>query len=341
LPALRCIDEGVKSARGLFITMNSTSLLSGIRGLNSEMIASRLSQKLPLVATWVLAILLGVQAALIVRSLIVPASATVGAPAAAPAPMRRTVDVQSIINAHLFGVSDPTASEPAGEVTDAPQTSLTLVLAGTIAADDPKRGFGIIGESAANAKVYSVGDTVPGGVRLHSVYKDRVLLDRSGQVEALLLPRQSLPGTGVSPAATLGSPRATTTPLADRVRKMIAQDPGAVAEIMRPQPVFMNGQQRGYRVYPGRNRQQFAQLGLQPGDLVMAINGTPLDDPARGMEIFRSIGSASQVRVTIERAGRSQELVLNMAQLANQAQSMGNEGMVPMEPTPPDDQPEE
>lgn len=320
--------------------MNSTSLLSGIRGLTPEVIASRLSQNLPLVATWVLAILLGVQAALIVRSLIVPAADTLAAPiAAAPAPVRRAVDVQSIVNAHLFGIADPAAAEAAGDASDAPQTSLTLVLAGTIAAEDPKRGLGIIGESAANAKVYSVGDTVPGGVRLHSVYKDRVILDRSGQLEALLLPRQALPGAGPSAPAALATPRAPT-PLADRVRKMIAQDPGAVAEIMRPQPVFMNGQQRGYRVYPGRNRQQFAQLGLQPGDLVMAINGTPLDDPARGMEIFRSIGSASQVRVTIERGGRQQELVLNMAQLANQAQSLGGgDGMVPMDqsPVPPDD----
>jgi general secretion pathway protein C len=122
---------------------------------------------------------------------------------------------------------------------------------------------------------------------------------------------------------------------------MIAQDPGAVSEIMRPQAVFANGQQRGYRVYPGRNRQQFAQLGLRPGDLVMSINGTPLDDPARGMEIFRSIGSSDQVRVTIERSGRQQELTLNMAQLANQAQGLGGgaEGMVPIDqqaPMPPD-----
>jgi general secretion pathway protein C len=123
---------------------------------------------------------------------------------------------------------------------------------------------------------------------------------------------------------------------------MIAQDPGSVAEIMRPQPVFANGQQRGYRVYPGRNRAQFARLGLRPGDLVMAVNGTPLDDPQRGMEIFRSIGSSNQVRVTVERNGQPQELTLNMAQIANEmpeepaTESSGLEPVDQAEPMPPD-----
>jgi len=84
---------------------------------------------------------------------------------------------------------------------------------------------------------------------------------------------------------------------------------------VRPQPVFANGVQRGYRVYPGRNRQQFAKLGLQPGDLVLSINGTPLDDPQRGMEIFNTIGTSDRVSVTVERNGQSQELTLNTAQI--------------------------
>jgi general secretion pathway protein C len=141
----------------------------------------------------------------------------------------------------------------------------------------------------------------------------------------------------------MGVPQSAGSQVVERVKRMIAQDPGSVAEIMRPQPVFANGQQRGYRVYPGRNRAQFARLGLRPGDLVMSVNGTPLDDPQRGMEIFRSIGSSDQVRVTVERNGRPQELVLNMAQIANdlpeEPAQPESDDMVPVdqaEPMPPD-----
>ena len=89
-----------------------------------------------------------------------------------------------------------------------------------------------------------------------------------------------------------------------------------ITEIIRPQPVFANGQQRGFRVYPGRNRQQFAKLGLMPGDLVTAINGTPLDDPSRGMEILQTMNSATQVTVTVERNGQSSQISINNAQLS-------------------------
>jgi general secretion pathway protein C len=107
--------------------------------------------------------------------------------------------------------------------------------------------------------------------------------------------------------------------LGDQIRTLATQNPAAITEIIRPQPVFANGQQRGYRVYPGRNRQQFSKLGLMPGDLVTAINGTPLDDPARGMEILQSINSASEVTVTVERNGQSAQVNINNAQVAADA----------------------
>jgi general secretion pathway protein C len=320
--------------------MNSTSVFGDLRGLTPGMLANRLSPRLPQIATWVLVVLIGIQAALIARSFlggpVLEAAPDVASPAAAGT-VRRPIDVQAIVNAHLFG--EATAQEAPTNPEEAPQTTLTLVLAGTIASNDPKQGIGIIGETAANAKVYSVGETIPGGAKLHAVYMDRVILDRSGTLEALLLPRQQpFTARNSQPRSQLtdSGPRGMSSTPAERMRRMIAQDPGSVAEIMRPQPVFANGQQRGYRVYPGRNRVSFQQLGLQPGDLVTAINGTPLDDPARGMEIFRSIGSASQVKVTIERKGRQQELTLNMAQLADQAQALGSENLLPTEPPSPD-----
>ena len=53
-----------------------------------------------------------------------------------------------------------------------------------------RSGYAIIGENAAAAKVYSVGKTITGGTKLHSVYPDRAILDRGGKLEALLLPKK-------------------------------------------------------------------------------------------------------------------------------------------------------
>ena len=239
------------------------------------------------------------------------------------APVRSGVDIQAIVNAHLFDV--PAVAAPP-DAANAPPTQANLILSAVFASEDPARGLAIIGESPQSSKVFAVGGAVQPGVRLHAVYIDRVILDRNGSLEALSLPKRN------SGALVINQPQPQQNQFTDNLRRMAETNPGAFAEIIRPQPVFANGVQRGYRVYPGRNRAQFSRLGLVPGDLILAINGTPLDDAQRGMEIFNTMGSADRVTVTIERNGQSQDLTLNMAQMSLPD---GNTGAPPpRSPTP-------
>jgi general secretion pathway protein C len=281
----------------------------------------------PRVATWVLALALGVQAALIVTDLTggkpLPGS---DAPPPPPAPAARHVNVAMIANSHLFGNAAPQA-KPQGDAADAQPTTIPLVLTGVIAADKPENGLAILGESAANAKVVAVGQPVPGGAKLHSVFPDKVILDRNGTLESLTLPRQSGPPLGMTAPPPPPLPMAEN-PIVDRMRQLIANEPSAISEIIRPQPVFAQGKQRGFRVYPGRNRQAFTRIGLRPGDLVLAINGTPLDDPSRGQEVFNTLGSSSEAHVTVLRNGKQQDLTLQMSQIAQEAEALvgGSDG---------------
>ena len=281
----------------------------------------------PRLATWGLALALGVQGAFILTDLAGsgkgPASGAT-APAAAPS---RSVNVAAITNTHLFGVAQVAPSEQ--NAATAQQTSMPLVLTGIIAAGDPKNGLAILGPNAAGTKVYAVGDNVPGGAKLHSVLSDRVVLDRNGTLEYLALPRNSQTGMPNAPTPTTTALQ-TENPVVERMRRIMTDDPGLVADIMRPQPVFAQGKQRGYRVYPGRNRQAFTRLGLHPGDLVTAINGTPLDDPSRGQDVFRTIGSSSEAHVTVLRNGQQQDLTWNIAQVAQEAEALvGPQGAAP------------
>jgi general secretion pathway protein C len=230
------------------------------------------------------------------------------APPPSAAAGRKGPDMDVIVNAHLFGVQQAEQSQ----LADAPQTQMNLVLTAVFATNDPNKGLAIIGDSPTTANVYSVGDAVRQGTVLHSVFPDKVILDRGGQLETLALPTQSLAGLTMTKAAPAARPNSQFT---ENLRRMAETNPTAFSEIVRPQPVFANGVQRGYRVYPGRNRQQFARLGLQPGDLVLAINGTPLDDPQRGMEIFGTMGNSDRVTVSVERNGQTQDLTLNTAQI--------------------------
>ena len=160
----------------------------------------------------------------------------------------------------------------------------------------------------------------PGGPKLHSVYSDRVVIDRDGQLESLALPHQMNPGNAPPPSAA--ALQGGDNPAIERMRRMITEQPGLIGDVMRPQPVMDHGHLNGFRVYPGRDRMAFSRLGLRPGDLVTAINGTPLDDRDRSEQILRTLSSASEARVTVMRGGQQQDLTLNIAQVAQEADNL-------------------
>ncbi|HEV7431790.1 MAG TPA: type II secretion system protein GspC [Steroidobacteraceae bacterium] len=240
-----------------------------------------------------------------------PATGPVG-PAGSQDANLSTLHVSEITSAHLFGETHSTVDD-----ANAPQTSVQLVLAGVLAVPDPKRGLAIIGPNAGTAKLYTVGSAIPGGVSLYSVYSDRVLLDRSGVIESLLLPRKApLAGTAPElPNSASGGQRLAA----------FAQGNAAVlGGLVRAQPVFVGTKLTGYRIYPGGRTSvgAFTHLGLRPGDLITGVNGTPLDDPARANEILQTLSSLASANLTIQRNGQSQELTLNLETVASDAENV-------------------
>jgi hypothetical protein len=116
-----------------------------------------------------------------------------------------------------------------------------------------------------------------------------------------------------------GDPRSAAA--VESIRRLVQQDPSILDQVMRTVPSYDNtaGKLRGFRAFPGKNRQIFSKLGLKSGDLVTAINGTQLDDPQHSQEVFNTIQTADHVTVTVERAGQKQDITLNVAQVASQA----------------------
>jgi len=280
---------------------------------------SRLQGNGPAYVSLILAALIAIELARIAISML-------GGPVKTPQPVvnrpptphvRPGVDVQKVVSAHLFGIAavEPGAQDPA----NAPLSSANLVLAGTIASQDPKHGVAIISDGGPS-KVYSVGDNVSGAT-LHSVYLDHVILDRAGVLETLMLPRQLAGSRPVAAVRRPGGADPRTVAAVDNIRRLVQQDPGILDQVMRTVASYDNaaGKLRGFRAYPGRNRAIFNKLGLKPGDLVTAINGTLLDDPQHSQEVFNTIQTSDHVTVTIERGGQKQDITLNIAQVAAQA----------------------
>jgi general secretion pathway protein C len=227
-----------------------------------------------------------------------------------------SVDVQAIANTHIFGEADKVevVVVPQESYENLAETRLSLTLKGTIASPDEATSIAIISDSRNEEKVYVIKDTVAPGASLHAIYADRVILNRGGTLEVLNLPKEFPPSA--TPVRRNTSTIARATESTPSIQSVLTENVSKLADVIRPTPYYVAGQMEGFRVYPGRDRRQFAALGLRPGDLVKDIDGAALTNPAEATQIFQSLGDKDQVSVTVERNGQPQVIVLSTDQLA-------------------------
>jgi len=228
-------------------------------------------------------------------------------------------DVQAIASNHMFGEADAAdeAAAPPPVVDDnLADTRLTnLVLKGTIASEMPEFSVAVIADNNADQQVYAIGDSIGSGASLHAVYAERVVLNENGALTNLKLPSEFPAARTTQTRRTTNTTRQTKQRNTASIQNVVADNLSKLTDVIRPTPYLVNGEQAGYRVYPGRNRQQFAALGLRPGDLIKDIDGQSLTDPTQAMQVFQSLGTAEQVTVTVERNGQPQTIVLKTSQL--------------------------
>ena len=243
---------------------------------------------------------------------------------------------------HLFG-SQASASDPRSPAANAPQSQLQLSLVLVWAGRDPRRGLAILRDAEGSERHYRVGEEVSPGVRLDQVLSDRVLLSRNGTIEALPLVREGQdqikgltrgqPQSGKRPQFSSGAGVVTTSgalistanmgqvgapqlPMAgidlDKVRAELGADPVALAQQITPLPVMENGKLVGVRLHAGANQMLLSRLGLQPDDIVTAVNGVTVTDPSRIAGVVAGLGKSGKLSVEVRRNGKTETLAVNL-----------------------------
>ena len=302
------------------ISRASLSKLLNVDGGNAIAAANRY---LPALASLLLVVLIGWQIATIIWALVPGNAAGVAVPLPASLPISGTLsnsrsDVTAIAASHLFGVAATGSSgviaviEPDADLADT--HLVNLVLKGTVASQQAEFSVALIADGSNEQKVYAIGDAIGSGASLHAVYADRVVLNEKGRLTNLKLPREFVT-TQASNVRRATTRTRQVSRNSQSIQAVVSQNLTRLSDVIRPTPYLVNGQPAGYRVYPGRDRKQFAALGLRPGDLIKDINGQSLTDPKQAMAIFQSLGTTDQVTVTIERNGRPQTIILNTSQL--------------------------
>ncbi|MEO0346773.1 MAG: type II secretion system protein GspC [Pseudomonadota bacterium] len=308
------------------MAMSGADALDRFQRLGQQPWLATLQRRGPGLAALVLAVVVAWQiAGLVVALLPARADANIAPPVAlapaagdAAAVSEASTDVSAIVKASLFGVARAEDETPIVNPCppdcddDYEETKLPLELRGTLAANTEDSALAII-KDGPKERVYSIGDTVRSGVKLYAVQREQVLLTRGGAIESLKLPKpEDVTGTVPQANRSRTSIRRASGPSMSQV---LTENAAQFTQIISPRPYYVGGQQRGYRLYPGSDRQSFAKLGLRPGDIVTAINGTPLNNPSQGARIFSELGSAQSISVTLERGGQQQNLTLDTSSL--------------------------
>jgi general secretion pathway protein C len=235
-----------------------------------------------------------------------------------------------ISHLHLFGKFEPkkVAPPPVVDVASAPETRLNLKLRGVFSSIDKSIARAIISDPKGDDDSYAIGDQVPGGALLNDILEDRVILERNGQLEVLKLPLEVLPGETADanmqnsggrrmpPPTSYSSPidtaTADTSEILRHYRDALMNDPQSVMGLVRVQPYNRGGKLEGYRIRPGRDRALLTKFGLRSGDVVKAVNGVPMNNPIKALEILRDLSTATSVTVDIERNGTPQSFTFQI-----------------------------
>ena len=187
-------------------------------------------------------------------------------------------------------------------------TSLNLKLTGVREDRATGRGSAIIQLPDGRQLSFGVGEEIMPGVTLAAVGFDNVTISRGGTQEQIFIDQsQPAPVAGAEPNSTTPVPPGTQPQV---VTPQGPQSPSAGTGAINFVPRTAAGGVTGVMVTPGSDGgRALSAAGLQPGDVIVAVNGqrvTSLDQARAAM------GGGGAVSVMVERGGRAVPLVVRL-----------------------------
>ncbi|MEJ2042627.1 MAG: type II secretion system protein N [Reinekea sp.] len=227
---------------------------------------------------------------------------------------------REVASREFFGTVVQEDVAPVDEKVEAPETSLAFTLQAVIAQGEGS-GFAVIAQRSGTGKVFGVGSDLYGQAKLSAVYGDRVIIDRNGKLETLRYEKVNSEALLRSVAARDDDVQAETFQEAlndanrvvssgGDVRSQVQEMMGYVSQRANENPeAFVN--EMGLEVTDGgyqvtRRARQLQMVGLRPGDIVTAVNDSPVGNIAADQMMLNQImQSGGEVKIQIRRGSRS------------------------------------
>lgn len=245
---------------------------------------------------------------------------------------RPGVDLQPIVTANLFGVVNAGAAATAAAAAAAAalvDTRLPLVLHGVFVAENAEESTAILARKGRSEQLYRIGDNVPGNATLEAVYLNYVLLRRGRTPERLAFPKHDqrmatpsspakqvqadaldprvlLAGNDSASSARLqrlDPDRDSLESMAEQYRDKLKSNPQQALDELGITPVS-DEQTAGYRIDRLAESPYLRQTGLQPGDVILSVNGQPVGDVGHDRLEIDNLLAQGSARIEVQRGDR-------------------------------------
>jgi len=157
---------------------------------------------------------------------------------------------------------------------------------------------------------YPIGEEVA-GYRIQDIEAHSVVLKRGGFTirvnvgETVLQAKERLkPKIPEASGEVLVSSQTIQKVLSREDVNRKLKDPNAIYKNARFGPHLVDGKIDGYKLYQVARDHVFYSLGARSGDVIRRVNGMPLSDTEKMLELWNSVKMAPKITVDLERQGK-------------------------------------
>jgi len=228
-------------------------------------------------------------------------------------------NVNWILAKHLFGEAGAAPLERETDNEPAVQTRLPLELQSVFVADSAEESAAIVAQRGKPSKLYAVGDNLPGNAELVEVLTDRIVLRRAGVRETLMFPKSSssqmvaMPeepepdfGGDLQPDPQIRSdeePPVDPAAVLEEYQSKLADDAQGTLSELGIEAVD-DSEAGGYRIGDVSSSPYLRQTGLQPGDVILSVNGRAVGDIQQDRLELENIMAQGSARIEVQRGTR-------------------------------------
>lgn len=197
-----------------------------------------------------------------------------------------------------------------------PGRNLGIRLVGTVVADDPRKSVAIVdNRSSGKQELYREGDEV-GQVLIKKILRNKVIVDTGGGDMVLTLEFQESPDTSPAPREATRDEQPQRSASSARLDREEAESavpgPSQFMRQVRIRPHFQEGQPGGFLIYRLDPDSVFAEMGLQTGDVITAVNGEPITTTQKASDFYDALKEGGEVVLEVKRGEETQEILVEI-----------------------------